>query len=95
MTSFDTSPIRVTRKRPRRDYNALNNGIDSHFRPLLVEELDETSASNSSSSEPLSSDEPIPFDEPKLSDDSIHSDEILPSDDHCIADELLPSESAS
>jgi hAT family C-terminal dimerisation region len=95
MTSSDGSPIRVTRKRPRRDYNALNNGIDSHFPPLLVEELDEASASNSLSSEPLSSDKPIPFDEPQLSDDSIPSDEILPSDDHCIADELLPSESAS
>ena len=43
---------RITRKRPRRDCNALNNGIDFHFRPLFIEELDETSASNSSSSEP-------------------------------------------
>lgn len=84
MTSSGGSPIRVTRKRPRRDYNALNNGIDSLFSPLLVEELYEASASRSSSSEHLSSDEPIPFDEAKLSDDSIPSDEILPSDDHCI-----------
>jgi hypothetical protein len=89
MTSSDGLSIHVTRKRPRRDYNALNNGIDSYFPPLLVEELDEASASNSSSSEPLSSDKPIPFDEPKVSDHSIPSDEILPSDDHYIADELL------
>jgi hypothetical protein len=93
MTFSDGLSIRVTCKRPCKDYNALNNGIDSQLPPLLVEELDRASASNPLSSEPVSSkpvssepvssEKPIPFDEPKL------------SDDHYIMDELLLSESAS
>ena len=95
MVSSNTSPIRATRKQPRRDYNALNNGRDPHLSPLPVTKPDEASASCSLPSEPIPSDEHIPFDDPRLSDNSTLFDEILPPDENCITDDLFPSESAS
>ena len=67
---------RITRKRPRRDYNTLNNGIDSHFPPRH----DKVDPSNSSSPYPLPSDTPSPSNKPILSSHALmFSDKPVPS----------------
>lgn len=79
--SHDSSS-RITRKRPRPDYNALNNGIVSDVLPWQ----DEVDPSGSSSLEPLPSAMPTPSNESlSAPHENISSDELS----------LVPSESAS
>jgi hypothetical protein len=79
--SHDSSS-RITRKRPRPDYNALNNGVVSDGLPWR----DEVEPSGSSSPESLPSDMPTPSNEPAPTPhENISSDELS----------LVPSESAS
>ena len=56
--SSETPFSRTTRKRPCRDYNALNNSIDEPLIPALTEEQSDTNSSPLSQSIP--SDKPLP-----------------------------------
>jgi hypothetical protein len=60
MTSFPEPFVRRTRQVPRRDYQALNNGVDSLFPGSLAENLYDENHSSLESPDFISSDDPYP-----------------------------------